>query len=276
MKTYGIREQTIVTSELEQHIEEIKIFGFTIVRSVLDSDLLETTREQLDSLYQKQCHELGGENNLSQINDANIIRCPLAENSLFLQLATLPKILMLMKKAFGDYYILQQQNGVLLPPNTESYQMGWHRDLPYQHFVASRPLAISALFCIDAFNVLTGGTHVLPASHKAEMFPSNDYVTAHEVGIDANPGDALVFDSMLYHRSGSNSAAKVRRGLNHVYALPFFKQQINLPKALKGKYSEDAFLNKFLGYEGEPAESAFDWRNKRLENFEVVCEHQEK
>ena len=42
------------------------------------------------------------------------------------------------------------------------------------------------------------------------------------------------------------------------------KQQINLPKVLKGKYSEDPFLAKFLGYESETAEDVLQWRRDRI------------
>ena len=119
------------------------------------------------------------------------------------------------------------------PPSDENYQAGWHRDLPYQHFVSSRPLAISALVCLDPFTTQTGGTCVLPFSHRTEAFPSEAYVQAHQIGMLASPETSLMFDSMLFHRAGANRSGRPRRGLNHVYSLPFLKQQISLPRALR-------------------------------------------
>jgi hypothetical protein len=42
------------------------------------------------------------------------------------------------------------------------------------------------------------------------------------------------------------------------------KQQINLQTALNGKYSDNEFLSKFLGYHSNIPENDVDWRNKRL------------
>jgi hypothetical protein len=69
---------------------------------------------------------------------------------------------------------------------------------------------------------------------------------------------------MLFHRGGINNSTQPRRGLNHLYGLPFIKQQISIPQILGGRYRDDEFLNKFLGYESEPAGSVVQWRAKRL------------
>ena len=52
-----------------------------------------------------------------------------------------------------------------------------------------------------------------------------------------------------------------------MYTLPFIKQQISLPRMLKGKYRDDQFLNKFLGYESETDESVTEFRRRRLERI---------
>jgi ectoine hydroxylase-related dioxygenase (phytanoyl-CoA dioxygenase family) len=264
LTSYGVRRAAAPAGEAERHAEEIRLFGFTVVRRLVEAPALEEARGRLDRLYREQAEAAGGEDRLRRINDANIVRCPLAQDAFFLDFATRPRLLAVAEALLGSYFILQQQNGVVLPPGVENYQGAWHRDLPYQHFVASRTLALSALFCIDPFNEQTGGTCVLPASHKAEEFPSEEYVLAHQRGITADPGDALVFDSMLFHRAGSNRSGQYRRGLNHVFALPFLGQQISLPRALGGRFGDDPFLRKFLGYETEPAASAAEWRDRRL------------
>ena len=121
----------------------------------------------------------GGVSQLRAINDANIVRCPLAQDEFFLEVATHPRLVALANELLGDYVIVQQQNGVINPANDDNYQAGWHRDLPHQHFVCSKPLAVSALVCLDPFTEETGGTYVLPASHLNEIFPSEEYVQAH-------------------------------------------------------------------------------------------------
>jgi ectoine hydroxylase-related dioxygenase (phytanoyl-CoA dioxygenase family) len=264
MNWYGVHEKTVVDSDAARHAEEIRISGYSVVPRLVDAPMLQTIRTRLDSAYAAQAAEVGGEERLRAINDANVARCLLAQDLFFLQLATHPRVLAIAAELLGDYFILQQQNGVINPPSGPNHQSAWHRDLPYQHFVTSRPLALSALWCIDEFNEVTGGTWVVPASHRTERSPSEDFVQSHAKGIVGQPGDALVFDSMLYHRAGENNSGKLRRGINHVYSLPFLKQQIDLPWALGGKLSDDPFLRRLLGYESEPGTTALEWRQRRL------------
>jgi ectoine hydroxylase-related dioxygenase (phytanoyl-CoA dioxygenase family) len=264
LKRYGIKEATVVSGEAEAHAEQVRNLGYAIVPGLAQADELAAARERLDRVYARQCADAGGEEALRGINDADVVRCPLAADDFFLGFATSPRLRAIVDLLLGDYYILQQQNGVVNRPAAAHYQTAWHRDLPYQHFTTSRPIAVSALVCIDEFRKDNGGTWVLPASHRLERFPSDGYVTAHEIPVVAPAGSALLFDSLLFHRAGENRSTDVRRGLNQVYALPFLKQQISLARALDGRHAGDPFLRRFLGYESEPGDSAQEWRSRRL------------
>ena len=266
-KSYGVKEATTLDSDVDVHIEEIIINGYTIVENVIEESKLDDVRRRVDEVYQQQGAEVGGTERLALINDEFVARCLLAYDDYFLELASSRKILSVLEGLMGDYFILQQQNAIINSPVKQNYQLAWHRDLSYQHFVATRPIAVSALVCVDDFSELTGGTHMLPASHKVEKFPSPEFVQKHEKAIVAKAGSALVFDSMIFHRGGINNSMNIRRGINHMYALPFIKQQIDMPTILGGKYSDDAFCSRFLGYESEAAPSVVSWRSKRLEKF---------
>ena len=261
---YGIKESNTATSEVDRYIEEISVSGFTVVSGVVAESELPEVHRRVDSVYEKQVSEIGGGQNLRAINDETIARCLLAYDDYFLKLATAPKVMALLERLLGDYFTLLQQNAIINLPDMVSYQTSWHRDLIYQHFIPSRPIAVSALICLDDFSKETGGTHVLLGTHKLEKFPSQAYVERHEVAVNAKAGSAIVFDSMLFHRGGVNSSKHPRRGLNHLYSLPFIKQQIDLPRILDGKYADDDFLRKFLGYESQAAEDVVQWRTKRL------------
>ena len=126
-------------------------------------------------------------------------------------------------------FILNQQNGIINPPRADYNQGAWHRDFPYQHFVSSRPLAINALFCVDDFTIENGATYVLPASHKSGPFASKTFVERHAVQVVAKAGSFILLDCMLFHAGGFNQSSRPRRAVNHVYNIPYFKQQINIP-----------------------------------------------
>jgi ectoine hydroxylase-related dioxygenase (phytanoyl-CoA dioxygenase family) len=265
LKSYGVRETTELKSDIDRYREEILINGYTVVEDVIQEAQLPEARKRIDEVYARQAEEVGGEQKLGQINDALVGRCLLAYDEFFLEFATNAKVHRIVASLLGEYFTLLQQNAVINAPTGKHFQTAWHRDLAYQHYVSSKPLAISALYCIDDFSEVSGGTYVLPGTHKMEPFPSAAFIKTHEKTITAKAGSALVFDSMTYHRGGFNSSQGLRRGVNHLFGLPFIKQQISFPKSLKGKYKDDPALSKFLGYDTEAAESVLQWRTNRLQ-----------
>jgi ectoine hydroxylase-related dioxygenase (phytanoyl-CoA dioxygenase family) len=135
--------------------------------------------------------------------------------------------------------------------------------------VSSEPLAISALFCLDPFRLETGATTVLPGSHKFERFPSERLAAEIDMPVVADRGSFVVFDSMLFHRAGVNRTEGMRRAVNHVYTIPLIGQQISLPAALGGRYSDEPALARLLGYDSAPAPSVTGWRERRLRRTRV-------
>jgi ectoine hydroxylase-related dioxygenase (phytanoyl-CoA dioxygenase family) len=231
-KSYGILKQNLSPTELEVISEEVRAVGYAI----LDSGY---TQAQIQSFSQDfnvarvsygECYT---ETYLKERNEHHTIRSPLTRWHSFLELALNDRLISLVGKCIPGKFILNQQNGVINPPR-ESYNQGsWHRDLPYQHYVSSKPLAVNAMFCVDEFTTDNGATFVLPASHKVEEFPSEAYIRRNARQVEAPSGSFIVMDCMLFHSGGFNKTGSARRGVNHVFNIPYFKQQINIPNSLR-------------------------------------------
>lgn len=264
LRTHAVREFHRNEEAFDLNAEEVRNLGYTIIDGGFSADELQAMREKIDRIYEQQVREIGGEEALKRMNDADMARCLLGYDDFFLNVAIHPGVMAIVRKLMGEYFMLMSQNGVINRPVDAHYQITWHRDLNYQHFVSSRPLAMSALVCVDDFSDETGGTHLLPASHKSELFPSPEYIAMHEKVVEAKAGSIIVFDAMVYHRSGNNRSLGIRRAVNHIYTLPLIKQQISFPRMLDGKFSDDPFLRFFLGYDYETAESVQSWREKKL------------
>lgn len=260
---YGVVERAAAADAIGQHAERIRLIGYTVLAGGWSGDEVADFAKRLDRVLAAQRAEFG-DAELQAIGDTYTARCLLADDEAFLRLATYPPLLALCRALLGDYVVLTQQNGVINPPQQAHTQAAYHRDLPYQHFVSSRPLAISALFCLDPFRPETGATTVLPGSHRLEAFPSPEAAAAIDVAVAADAGSFIVFDSMLFHRAGVNQTPRPRRGVNHVFAAPIIAQQISLPAALGGRHADDPVLARLLGYESAPAASAAAWRARRL------------
>jgi len=236
LESYGVSFTSKTTTIIEEKLEELNIKGFCVLKSGYDKKTLNNISQEFDYIknkYEKKYKDL----NLKKIKEHNTVRLPLAfENkNIFKFLALNKTLLELVSKAIQGKFILNQQNGIINPPRQEYNQGKWHRDLPYQHFVSSKPLALNALFCIDDFTLENGSTLVLQGSHKAENFPSEVYIKNNAFQITAKRGSFIVLDCMLFHSGGKNLTKRPRRAVNHVYTIPFFKQQISIPKSVFGQ-----------------------------------------
>lgn len=253
---YGVTERQTSPTEIDLHAENLITRGYTIIKNCFDKKGLTTISQNLDQLLIAEPTEM--------VSDKNVVRCPLSKNDIFLQIATHPKLKTICEKMFPSSFVLLQQNGIINSPDEPHYQSRWHRDLAYQHFVTSHALAINALLCVDEFNAETGATFILPYSHRYDKFPSDQFVAENELQLQANPGDIILLDAMVFHRAGRNASAKKRRAVNHLIGRPMLAQQIDIPSLLNGRHSEDPFLEKYLGYRWNPARSVESWRKLRV------------
>ncbi|MGM4872157.1 phytanoyl-CoA dioxygenase family protein [Bradyrhizobium sp. 956_D2_N1_5] len=246
---YGVHAQAQSSNALDRAIEQIKLLGFAVVDGGFDAEALRRLADAFDRVLESTQDRYGGREELKRIDEHNTIRVPLAHDRLFLDLAMNANVLEICRRLIADYIILNQQNGIINPPNAQQYnQAAYHRDLPYQHFVSSRPLAINALFCLDPFTLQNGSTLVVPASHKEEAFPSDLTVEALQRTVTAPAGSFLVLDAMVFHRGGVNQTSSPRRAVNHLYTIPLMRQQIDLPSFLGPEYTDDEQTRRLLGY----------------------------
>lgn len=228
-KSYGILQQTAAGSAIDEVVEQVRSLGYGILDSGYGAPELQNLSAEFDRVHRKYI-ESYGEAWLTGLDEHNTIRAPLTHRSAaFLALAFNENLLLALKKLIAGKFILNQQNGIINPPQQSYNQSAWHRDLPYQHFLSTTPLAVNALFCLDDFTFENGATFVLPASHKSGAFPSAPYVKKNALQIEARAGSFILLDCMLFHAGGFNATQARRRAVNHIYNIPYFKQQINLP-----------------------------------------------
>lgn len=263
MKSYGIRSQTQIASPTEAHAEELKIRGLTLLENLFPESEVSEMRKRLDRVYEAQTKEMPPEQ-LGQIEELDVARCPLAYDPYFLKAVVPPRVTSLMSAVLGEYHILHLQNGVLNRSNQDHHQRAWHRDLPHQDFVSSKPLSLSFLLCLDDFNAKSGGTEFLLHSHRNSEMPSENFVQRHAFIPEVKAGSGIVFDSMVFHRAGINHSGATRRGLNMVYTIPLLSQQIQIPPDLTHPDVEHPHLSRLLGAGLEVPPTVLAYRQRRL------------
>jgi len=266
MRSYGIVKQTKNNSKFDSYLEELDIAGFTILSNVLNQSELIEYRERVDKVYRQQEEEFGKES-LDLINESNIARCLLAYDEYFINLLTLEPVTELLNSTLGESYVLTLQNSIISQSEEQHHQSSWHRDLPYQDYIVSQPIALNIYFCLDDYNEKSGSMIALPFSHRLASMPSKEYNEKYQVSLTADAGSVIVFNSWLFHRAGLNQSGIVRRGINHLYAVPIIRQQIDIPRLLGDKYRENTNLRKVLGYEWETPISVDEWRKIRSDKL---------
>lgn len=260
--TYGVLHQDRFDTESDELAEEVRRLGYAVLDSGYTNDQIQEVSSGFDRAREVYIKKWG-EERLRSLNEFHTIRALLTHGGApFLRLAMNPLLMSLLRKLIVGKFVLNQQNGVINPPQEGYNQGAWHRDLPYQHYVSSSPLAVNALYCVDDFAIENGSTFVLPASHKATAFPSQEYLKKNAIQVQAKAGQFIVMDCMVFHCGGPNKSNRDRRAINHAYMIPYFKQQIDLTKNLNpaGLTEEE---REMLGFAYRTPESVEDYLSSR-------------
>ena len=168
-RSYGILRRVAAGNDLEDAREALSTVGY----AVLDVGYTPTELGDFSAAFdaaRRRSEEAAGTGKLT-IDEHNTIRVAFHHDRRLLALATNQRLLAVIRQTIGDYVVLSQQNGIINPANAAEYNQGaWHRDLPYQHVVFSRPMAIRA--CL-ASTILPGERRdaCLAGNAQAGRFP---------------------------------------------------------------------------------------------------------
>lgn len=246
-------------TEIDEHIENIKTSGYTVLKNVIDENECDLISQKLDDLEKQQEKEFG-KDRLLQINELGIVRALIEKDDYFQNLILNQDVFKLVSLLIKDTAILHLQNGVILHPDRKHGQAHFHRDITFLDFISNKNFSISALWAIDDFDEKSGGTWVVPFTHKISEWPSEKYLEKNAVQVVAKRGSVIVFDSMLIHKGGDNIGTNKRRAINHMYTRPFIKQQLDFPSLMKGRFDLESKISQVLGFWSIPPKSVSEYR----------------
>ena len=146
-----------------------------------------------------------------------------------------------------------------VPDEEKVFHKKVHRDI--RGFSRDLPLMLNMLVMLDDFTIENGATLLLPKSHLKNETPSNEYFLKNAIHANGKAGDIIVWNSNLFHASGTNLTKNVRRGLPITFSLPYYKQLLDYPRAI-GYDRYDGFNEEFrrlLGYDARVPSSISEW-----------------
>jgi ectoine hydroxylase-related dioxygenase (phytanoyl-CoA dioxygenase family) len=227
LNSYGVTEIDPDELDIDYHLNNLSRNGFTILKSGFSEAEIENISNMVEKTHNKYLNNYG-EDYLVSIDENNTVRAPFLYDPNFLKISFNENLMEVVRSILNNNFILNQQNIIINPGGGERYnQLFWHRDLPYQHFVTSRPLALNALYCVCDFTFENGATQVIPGSHKMDKFPGNRFLEENKIQFNVSSGDYILIDSMLYHSGSINKTKERRIGVNNVYSTPILRRQID-------------------------------------------------
>jgi len=218
----------------EAALERLRSDGFVLVEDAVDAAALSIARRKLDELHRLDVEEFGTDALLA-MGEFGTLRFPMVRDRFFLSLIDLPSTMPLVERVLGPSCILHLQNGIVMFPSRRHQQSSFHQD--FRPWLNGADVSLNVFLFVDAFAAENGATIVAPGSHRDEQRPSDADLERTAVQLSGAAGTALVFDSRLWHRGGTNSTSEPRRALNMQYTRAFIRQQVDYARCLpEGEY----------------------------------------
>ncbi len=257
-QAYPGHHQYIPGNALMTNLETLERNGFYVVNGVFSEMELARFRQKIDRCWERQLSHYGADL-LQKIGDYGMVRAMMAEDPDFLQLIAHPAILEHVNATVGETAILHLQNGIVLHPGKKHNQARYHKDFP-KDFISTKLISFNALIAIDAFDAVTGGTWIVPGSHRFAEMPSEQYIEKNAIQLVAPAGAVVFFDSHLWHKGGANRTNQIRRAINQQYTRPFIKQQLDYPAFLSSVVDPESKLAQLLGFWSRPPKGVAEYR----------------
>ena len=108
MKSYGIDTQNKNFSEVDKHLENLKIKGYSVRENSISEKDCELACEKMEQIYLEQ-ETFFHKKNLELINEQDMARMPFLSNNYFLKFIFDPIFLEITEKVLGKYFHIHLQ-----------------------------------------------------------------------------------------------------------------------------------------------------------------------
>ena len=227
------------------HLRQLYMDGFCIVEGVISKDCVAKVR---DEVLRAECEqhkrtEVKREKTRSRghrvsARGVGALRQVINYTQCFAPYVADRRIMEIVEGVFGPWTRISCTDCIINQPgNDRGY---WHADWPYNRTNASHipspypdtPLHLSTIWMLSPFSLETGGTLVIPGSHRTADNPASGHMSVDqdalyptEMNVTGSPGSVFVADSRLWHSTAPNRNSAPRVALLVRYA-PWWLNQL--------------------------------------------------
>ena len=252
-----------------ENIIELKKQGYTIIRNLVEEDLLDLLRNSLDEAFIE--HRQTQLSNNNDIKTNGVALHVLLSNPIFIDfLEELEKknfFTFLSETFFNSKCIINSFSGLNNLPNQPNFSAVVHRDLRF--YSGDVPIMINCLLMVDDFTIENGGTYLLPYSHLKEEKPSDEEFFKNAIQAVGKKGDMIIFNANVWHSSAPNTTQDDRRAIPITVSKSFMKQLLDYPRAIGYDKMNDFSLElqQLLGYHSRVPASLDEWYQPEDKRF---------
>ena len=212
----------ILRLDLARNILELDLYGYTVLENAQPPEFFRALRKTILKLGQEDLQDnrripLAGKDGASYL-----VPWLLARGRIFEEALMTEKPLALITYLMGESCQISSVHGHIRvqgdPPQ------GMHTDSPLMPDpLPDAPVASNMMWVVDEFNLESGGTPVVPGSHKKRTNPPANAMDM-AVPIEAPVGSVIVFNGNLWHSAGARTLPGERVGMTcyfrRMYAIP--------------------------------------------------------
>ena len=192
----------------DRRIAELRVWGFTIIRDVLDK----TTTARLRDFVIDNALRIGVEHNYrgTARHLANLVTL----DPMFLPVIDHPAVLPYIETMMGPNLILGSLNARVVRPG-DGHQ-GLHGDVPLDMLRRGddSPLMMNTVWALSDLNPDNGGTRLVPGSHQSHLrHPPPGLALPHEMQPEVSAGSVVIFHGQTWHGGGANHGEELRAAM---------------------------------------------------------------
>ena len=224
---------------LTENLRRLKMDGFCVLEDIIPADQVDAVREDVVQTQATHHREAEGELTKTRARGHRIgargvanLKQIINETQSFVPYLVDQRILDIVEAVFGPHARISSTSCVINHPGNERGYL--HADWPYNatnasHLPAPYPdalLHLSSIWMLSPFSPETGGTIILPGSHRNLDNPASGSMRAidqdaphpGEMHVCGPAGSVLLYDSRLWHAVASNRSHHPRVAILVRYA----------------------------------------------------------
>ncbi len=217
-------------NELQTHLSAIEEDGFTILPEVIPKSKVDAICARVREIERdtlRPLEEGEQEDDSSFFRTAGLLRL----DPMFWEIPIQPDVLQILEGVLGEDFLLSTFSAIDVKPS-KSNEQPLHPDdalIPVSR-PHERPIGCTCMWVMSDFNAHTGGTRLIPGSHRAPLDLLWSQDPAKMEGLiqpDVEAGSVLMFDHALFHGAADNHSDGWRLGLQVSYHAGWIRPYTN-------------------------------------------------